>query len=119
MCIRDSAQLRQALLNIVRNATEALRACGGGLLAVSAEAVDDEVRLNFADDGPGIDGDVATKIFDPFFSTKKSGSGLGLPLTHQVISEHGGRIECRSTPGEGTTFSIWLPVAGPEETRSS
>ena len=115
----DAAQLRQALLNIVRNATEALRASGGGLLAVSAEAFGDEVRLNFADDGPGIAGDVATKIFDPFFSTKKSGSGLGLPLTHQVISEHGGRIECRSTPGEGTTFSIWLPVASPEETRSS
>jgi signal transduction histidine kinase len=114
----DRAQLRQALLNIVRNAADALRSAGGGLLRLSAAADEGGLRLDLTDDGPGMDGELVSRIFDPFFSTKETGSGLGLPITHQVIAEHGGVIECRSRPGEGTTFSIWLPVAAPEETAS-
>ncbi len=105
----DSSQLRQALLNIVRNASEALAEGGGGTLTVSASALPTEVRLDVADDGPGMEADNVARIFDPFFSTKETGSGLGLPITHQVIAEHGGRIACTSSLGEGTTFSIWLP----------
>ncbi len=105
----DPAQIRQALLNIVRNAGEALAAGGGGTLRVRAAPDGDEVRLDLSDDGPGMDPENVARIFDPFFSTKERGSGLGLPITHQVIAEHGGRITCTSTLGEGTTFSIWLP----------
>ncbi len=110
----DPAQLRQALLNIVRNAGEALSGGGGGRLRIIARADGEEVRLDVADDGPGMDAEHVARIFDPFFSTKERGSGLGLPITHQVIAEHGGRITCMSSPGEGTTFSIWLPRAKSE-----
>jgi len=115
----DRAQLRQALLNIVRNAADALRSAGGGVLRLSAVADGRGVRLDVTDDGPGMDGELVSRIFDPFFSTKETGSGLGLPITHQVIAEHGGIIECKSRLGEGTTFSIWLPVASPQETAST
>ena len=111
----DRAQLRQALLNIVRNATEALRSAGGGTLRLSAVEDLRAVRLDLTDDGPGMEGELVSRIFDPFFSTKDTGSGLGLPITHQVVAEHGGRIECRSRPNEGTTFSIWLPVSPSQE----
>jgi two-component system, NtrC family, sensor kinase len=107
----DSAQLRQALLNIIRNAGEALACGGGGTIRIDAAVDDDMVRLDVGDDGPGMDAEHVARIFDPFFSTKERGSGLGLPITHQVIEEHGGRITCMSSPGAGTTFSIWLPCA--------
>lgn len=106
----DANQLRQALLNILRNAVEALDE--GGRVRISVAPDDGMVLITIADDGPGMDAEHVARIFDPFFSTKESGSGLGLPLTHQVIAEHGGRIACTSAPGEGTAFSIWLPVAG-------
>jgi len=108
--LADVNQLRQALLNILRNAVEALGSAGGALRIQAA--VDGKfVRVDLVDDGPGMDAEHVARIFDPFFSTKEAGSGLGLPLTHQVIVEHGGRITCTSSPGVGTTFSIWLPTA--------
>ncbi len=107
----DVGQIRQALLNIVRNAGEALAEQGGGVLRIIARVDGSDVLLEVADDGPGMDAEHVSRIFDPFFSTKEAGSGLGLPVTQQVIAEHGGRIDCRSAPGAGTTFSIWLPLA--------
>ena len=113
----DPDQLRQALLNILRNAGEALAADGGGTVSMHARAQGGHVLLEIRDDGPGMDAEHVARIFDPFFSTKDTGSGLGLPLTQQVIVEHRGRIACISQPGEGTTFSIRLPAA-PEESSS-
>ena len=107
----DADQLRQAFLNILKNAGEALGAQGGGDLAIEVRARGEGVEVVFSDDGPGMDAEHVGRVFDPFFSTKARGSGLGLPLTHQVIAEHGGRIECSSRPGEGTTFTVWLPGA--------
>lgn len=107
----DVGQMRQALLNIVKNAGEALAEHGGGTLTITAVADDTSVRLDVADDGPGMDAEHVARIFDPFFSTKDAGSGLGLPVTQQVIAEHGGRIACRSSLGDGTTFTIELPRA--------
>ncbi len=107
----DVGQMRQALLNIVKNAGEALAEHGGGTLRITAACVGPMVRLDVRDDGPGIDAEHVARIFDPFFSTKEAGSGLGLPVTQQVIAEHGGRIACRSSLGEGTTFTIELPRA--------
>ncbi len=109
----DAGQFRQALLNIVRNAAEALSECGGGRLHIRGVSHEDGVLLLLEDDGPGMDSDLVARVFDPFFSTKKKGSGLGLPLTQQVIEEHGGRIRCTSKVGEGTSFSIWLPLPAP------
>jgi signal transduction histidine kinase len=107
----DAGQMRQALLNLVRNAAEALAENGGGHLRIGSESRGGEVVLLIADDGPGMGEAHVAQVFDPFFSTKERGSGLGLPLTHHVISEHGGRIDCKSQVGEGTTFRIFLPEA--------
>ena len=115
----DSSQLRQALLHIVRNAADALRSEGGGCLRVSAREDGQGVQLEVRDDGPGMDAEHVSRIFDPFFSTKETGSGLGLPITQQVITEHGGRIACTSSPGDGTAFRIWLPRSSEGVDRSS
>jgi len=104
----DESQLRQALMNLVRNAREAM--AGGGRLQVSVDAGEGQVRLRLSDTGAGIaDGDLA-KIFDPFFSTKDKGTGLGLALVQQIVAEHAGRIDVESTPGRGTTFTLTFPA---------
>jgi signal transduction histidine kinase len=116
----DEAQLRQALLNLVRNAREAMQG-GQGTLAVTVDVVPAaasaggaaagpvEVRLRLRDSGPGITDQDLSKIFDPFFSTKAKGTGLGLALVQQIVAEHGGRIDVRSPAGAGTTFTLTFP----------
>lgn len=106
----DEHQLRQALLNLLRNATEAMDA--GGRLSVAATVEDGRVALRIADTGQGIAPEHLAKIFDPFFSTKEHGTGLGLALTQQIVVEHGGTIDVRSEPGRGTTFTVALPAVG-------
>ncbi|MGZ3406788.1 MAG: ATP-binding protein, partial [Polyangia bacterium] len=107
-------QLRQALLNLLRNAVDAMRE--GGRLTLRAARVADAadgrtVELTISDTGEGIAADHLPKIFDPFFSTKEGGTGLGLALTQQIIVEHGGKIEVRSERGRGTTFVVRLVAA--------
>jgi signal transduction histidine kinase len=116
----DENQLRQALLNLVRNAREAMEA-GGGTMRVTVDAPaaaaatgPRQVRLALSDTGPGIAEQDLSKIFDPFFSTKAKGTGLGLALVQQIVAEHGGRIdvrsEARSGTGKGTTFTLTFPA---------
>jgi signal transduction histidine kinase len=109
----DEHQLRQALLNLLRNAGEAM--AGGGRLQLSMCAPSDNhgkfVELKICDSGQGIAPEHLAKIFDPFFSTKEHGTGLGLALTQQIVVEHGGTIEVQSQPGQGTTFTVRLPAA--------
>ena len=66
--------------------------------------------IQFRDDGPGMEPDVIEKVFDPFFSTREEGTGLGLTIVHRIVDEHHGHIEVDSTPGEGTVFTVHLPV---------
>jgi signal transduction histidine kinase len=107
----DESQIRQALLNLVRNAKEAMPE--GGRIRVEVGAVDAAwLRLSVADSGPGISAENLGKIFDPFFSTKDKGTGLGLALVQQIVTEHGGRIEVDLPPAGGTVFSLVLPVSG-------
>jgi signal transduction histidine kinase len=103
----DEHQLRQALLNLMRNAAEAMSA--GGRLEVSLAAEAQSVALRIRDSGQGIAAEHLDKIFDPFFSTKDGGTGLGLALTQQIVVEHGGTIEVESALGVGTTFTVRLP----------
>ena len=105
----DRSQLRQAFLNIFRNSMESM--AGGGSLSVSTRPMRGGVQVQIVDSGPGIDQETLERIFDPFFSTKAEGTGLGLPLTQQIIAGHGGEIRCESEPGEGTRFVIDLPGA--------
>lgn len=109
----DEGQLRQALLNLVRNAREALVEHGGGHLKVETSPRGEQVEISVQDDGPGVSAEDQPRIFDPFFSTKQRGTGLGLSVTQQIIREHGGELSCRSEPGRGTRFVVTLPRAEP------
>lgn len=111
----DDAQLRQALLNLVRNAAEAVSENGGGHVTLGSRLArggsGDMIEVFVRDSGPGIPEEAAAKLFEPFFSTKEGGTGLGLALTHQIIREHGGEIHVDSQPGRGATFVLALPRA--------
>lgn len=115
--IGDRKLLAEALINVLVNALDALPV--HGILSVSAKQdnclVDGRevscVRIDIADTGHGITGDDMTKIFEPFFTTKTTGTGLGLPLVLTTIRNHGGVIRVTSNIGQGTVFSIFLPVA--------
>lgn len=108
----DGEQIWQAVLNIVQNAVEAMPQ--GGTLTVSTRRDGNFAEVRVADTGKGMIDEQLRQVFKPFFSTKQSGTGLGLPLTQQIIVEHGGQIECKSIAGKGTTFTIRLPIAAKE-----
>ncbi len=106
----DEAQLRQALMNLLRNAADSMQD-GGAVTVFTRRAEDGAVEISVTDDGAGIAAEHLPRIFEPFFSTKDGGTGLGLALTQQIVAEHGGRIEVDSSPGRGTTFTMRLPAA--------
>jgi len=105
----DANQLWQALLNLIHNSREAMP--GGGELTISTRRDGGQVVLRVSDNGKGMTGEQRQQVFTPFFTTKKEGIGLGMVLVHQIVIEHGGHIECESTSGKGTTFSLFLPLA--------
>ncbi len=105
----DRSRLLQVLLNIIRNGAQAMP--NGGTLRVSTRKLDDEwIEVSVRDSGIGISPKALKEVFNPFFSTKVSGSGLGLPVTKRIIADHGGRIDVQSQEGMGTTFSFALPL---------
>jgi signal transduction histidine kinase len=103
-------RLRQVFLNLVLNAVEAMPD-GGRLEVGTGPATESEgVCISFADSGRGIAPKDLPHIFDPFYTTKSEGLGLGLYVTQNIVEEHGGRIEVDSRLGEGTKFAVWLPA---------
>lgn len=106
----DAGKLKQALLNLMSNAIEAMPQ--GGTLRVAAQLDGDSIRIDVADSGPGIAPEQVPLIFEPFYTSKGEGTGLGLAITHNIITEHNGRIEVASHRHEGATFSFWLPLPG-------
>ena len=104
----DHKQFKQALWNLIINACQAM--ADGGQLTIRANVLAGRVQIDVSDKGEGIQPDAIDKIFDLFFSTKEEGSGVGLAIVKQVVEGHGGRIKVESTPNQGTTFSILLPV---------
>jgi signal transduction histidine kinase len=104
----DEAQIRQSLLNLLRNAREAM--AGGGRIDVSVRGEDEAIVVRIADRGEGVPEDVRTKMFDAFYSTKERGTGLGLPLTQQIVLAHRGTIRCEDREGGGAVFVITFPV---------
>jgi two-component system NtrC family sensor kinase len=106
----DANQIRQCLINLVRNAADAVSANGGGSVVLRTRSDRGRVEIAIEDNGVGIADDVMPRLFDPFFSTKKGGSGLGLALTQQIIRDHGGEIHVASRVGRGTTFTLSVPV---------
>ncbi|HEX7481201.1 MAG TPA: ATP-binding protein [Polyangiales bacterium] len=105
----DEAQIRQVLINLLKNAREAMPS--GGRIGVRAQRKGDGVEVTVRDQGVGMDAEHKERIFDLFYTTKQRGSGLGLPLTQQIVVAHGGQIRCESAPGEGTVFTLHFPAA--------
>jgi PAS domain S-box-containing protein len=108
----DERTMKQAFLNLLKNAKEAME--GGGLLTVTASLADDKAIISVQDSGCGIAGDHLEKVFEPYWTTKPSGSGLGLLLVFKTIREHGGDISVHSPPGTGARFDITLPLPSKE-----
>jgi two-component system sensor histidine kinase PilS (NtrC family) len=106
----DGGQLRQALWNLVLNAAQAMPS--GGELAVTAGIEARTLSIRVSDTGTGIPSSVLPHVFEPFFSTKSGGSGLGLALVDRVTRDHGGEVVIHSTPGLGTTVTLRIPVNG-------
>jgi two-component system, sporulation sensor kinase E len=104
----DPAQIKQALVNIIKNAMQAMNR--GGELTVQTGATPDNVWVSVSDTGCGIPEDQLNRIFAPFFTTKTKGSGLGLMIVQRIVRDHGGRIDLESVPNKGTTFRVWLPL---------
>ena len=121
----DSGQIQQALLNVFLNSRDAMP--DGGSLSIASEVVMADarttssfasvkpgpfVRVRITDSGIGMDKSVQGKVFEPFFTTKNTGTGLGLSVLYGVIQNHGGFVDVISEPGQGTTFSLYLPHCG-------
>lgn len=106
----DPRQLRQVFLNLFTNALDAMPA--GGVITVCIRVEDGFIRADVKDTGIGIPAEDLKRLFDPFYTTKETGVGLGLSVCHGIIRSHGGRIEVQSSPGQGAVFSVYLPVTG-------
>jgi signal transduction histidine kinase len=105
--IADRDHLRQVLLNLVLNAAQAMRARGGSV-TLGAAATRDGAVITVTDTGPGIPPDVLPRIFDPYFTTRPDGLGLGLTISRRIVEAHGGVLDVESRPGR-TVFSLTLP----------
>lgn len=110
--VGDPNHLKQVVINIINNAISAMH--DGGKLVIRTRLLGEYVVIAFADSGPGIPKDLLPRIFEPFFTTKKDGgTGLGLSISYRIVQEHGGRIEVESKEGEGSTFTVRLPIKVP------
>jgi two-component system, NtrC family, sensor histidine kinase HydH len=108
MVLLDPEAIHGALLNLILNAEQAMP--GGGQLVIRTYGTPEGVALDLIDTGCGMDADTQSRVFDAFYSTKRGGSGLGLPTVRKIILAHGGDIALQSEPGRGTQFTIKLPI---------
>ncbi len=116
----DGELLRQALLNLMLNGMQAMAGEGGGrerTLRLDVRREQDMAVMEVTDDGPGIPPELMPKIFDLYFTTKTTGSGIGLAMTYRIVQMHGGSMDVRSEVGQGAAFTIRLPIAVPAEVR--
>jgi two-component system NtrC family sensor kinase len=112
MIIVDPSQMQQVFLNMIINAAEAMEDGGELTIQTSLLSANDFIAIEISDTGYGIPDEYFNKLFDPFFTTKEvgHGTGLGLAISYGIVKEHNGRIEVESTVGEGSTFTIHLPI---------
>ncbi|MFC4766842.1 PAS domain-containing sensor histidine kinase [Effusibacillus consociatus] len=106
----DQTKIKQVIINLVRNALEATARGGSVTVSIRISQAERTVVIQVADTGCGIADETLPHIFTPFYTTKKGGTGLGLPVCKQIIEEHGGTIQASSKEGEGSTFTIHLPL---------
>jgi signal transduction histidine kinase len=103
----DPEQIKQVILNLAINAIQAMT--GPGEVLVSAKPSDSSVMISVRDQGPGVAEENLDKIFNPFFTTKEAGTGLGLSVVHQIVTQHGGVVNAERNPEGGMTFSLLIP----------
>jgi PAS domain S-box-containing protein len=108
LLLYDERAMKQAFLNLLKNAKEAMG--GGGTLTVTVAAIEDRIKISIQDTGCGIPEGNLEKVFEPYWTTKTNGSGLGLLLVFKIIREHGGEVSVHSRLGNGTRFDITLPL---------
>ncbi|NLF40003.1 GAF domain-containing protein [bacterium] len=104
--------VEQVLINLLRNAKQAMDGAGGAI-SISSRAEQTAVQLTVSDTGPGMPQEVIDRLFEGFFTTKRDGSGLGLPISRQIMQEHGGDISVSSSPGAGAAFTLHFPRTAP------
>jgi len=105
----DPDQLKQVIYNLVRNSCQALGS--DGEITVRTGCDDESVLFTIADNGPGVPADRVSRVFEPYYTTKKTGSGLGLLIVHRIVHDHGGEVEFKSREGIGTEVTVYLPRA--------
>ncbi|MFC1847862.1 PAS domain S-box protein [Chloroflexota bacterium] len=113
MTMADSNQIQQVFINIITNAEQVMTEMHSkGRLLIKTTKIGDRIRIRFTDDGPGIPEDCLKSVFDPFFTTKEvgKGTGLGLSICYGIVQEHSGKIYAESTLGQGSTFTVELPI---------
>jgi two-component system, sporulation sensor kinase E len=108
----DAAQIKQVLVNLIKNAMQAMTK--GGILTVQTGQGGDGVWVSLSDTGGGIPAEKINRLFEPFYTTREKGTGLGLMIVQRIVREHGGRIEVESRVGQGTTFRVGLPLHEPQ-----
>ncbi len=119
----DPTLFKQALLNLLINATQAMVAAryhnqthgGASTLTIRTRPLRDEVDIHVVDNGPGIDDETRSQMFQPYFSTRRGGTGLGLPTARRILEEHGGYIDVSAELGKGSDFVVHLPREGPSK----
>ena len=110
--LADGAQLTQVFNNLILNASQAMS--NGGIITVNAKNIENNARwveISIVDQGCGIPKENLERIFDPYFTTKKTGTGLGLAVVHSIVLQHNGAVKVKSIEGEGTTFTVRLPAS--------
>ncbi|MCH5276782.1 MAG: two-component system sensor histidine kinase ZraS [Desulfovibrionaceae bacterium] len=112
----DPDRLRQAVLNVCLNAVEAMP--DGGTVRLCLSSDENHVMLDVVDNGPGIPSELLSRVFDPYFTTKSQGTGLGLVMVMNIVEAHGGSVQLSSEPGQGTTVHFSLPRRPPEPVQS-
>ena len=103
----DCAQMEQVFFNLIKNALEAMK--DGGELAITLDSDDDVVTVSFLDSGKGMTPDAVAALFEPYRTSKQSGTGLGLMISRRIVRAHGGEIDVESKEGEGTKFIVRIP----------
>jgi signal transduction histidine kinase len=104
----DQDQLYQVSLNLILNAIDAM--VEGGAMIIRLFGSGNQLMIAFRDTGPGVPAELQERVFNPFFTTKPNGTGLGLAKAYTILEGHHGRIECSSPPGGGATFMLVLPL---------
>jgi signal transduction histidine kinase len=107
----DPGQIRHVVMNLIKNAVESMEG-KPGVVKIGVSEQDAMLCLKISDEGPGIQPQDLVRVFQPFYSTKLRGFGLGLAACKQIVDAHGGKMEVESSPGKGTTFRVYLPLAG-------